>query len=86
MKRWARALALILWVVVVSSLLTRFWILHPDLFPDFPKSVAEYLVELYGARNAEQIADLEILLGLLISIPIVCLASFLAWRTLFRRH
>lgn len=79
MKRTVQAVALALWVIVASGLLTRLWLIHPEMFPEFPKAVAEYLAALYGAQNAEDIADLEILLGLLISLPIVSVFTFLAW-------
>lgn len=42
------------------------------------KNFAEFaakLVELYGAENAEQIADLELILGFLIFLPGVALAT-----------
>ena len=53
-----------LWILVSSALLTRLWLAHPELFPTFPTPLAEYLVNVYGAQNAEEVADLEILVGL----------------------
>lgn len=78
MKRPARTTALVLWIVTVSVLLTRLWLIHPDMFPEFPKPIAEYLAALYGAQNAEDIADLEILIGLSMSVPIVSAITLLA--------
>jgi hypothetical protein len=79
MKRTAQAIALVLLIVVASVLLTRLWLTHPEIFPEFPKPIAEYLATLYGAQNAEDIADLEILVGLSMSVPIVSAFTFLAW-------
>lgn len=80
MKKRTLIAALALWTVVASVILTRLWITHPDLFPEFPKPIAEYLARLFGAQNAEQIADLEILIGMSISVPVVLSVTFIAWR------
>jgi len=87
MKQAAKAAILVLWVIVASALLTRLWLIHPEILPEFPKPLSEYLAALYGARNAEDIADLEILVGLSMSAPIVSVITYLAffvWRG-FRR-
>jgi len=78
MKRPTQAVALIFWIVIASVLLTRLWLIHPEMFPEFPKPIAEYLATLYGAQNAEDVADLEILVGLSMSVPIVSAFTFLA--------
>jgi hypothetical protein len=68
------------WVLFVSVLLTRLWLAHPDVFPSIPIPIAEYLVRAYGAQNAEDVADLEILIGLSISIPVTALVSWASLR------
>ena len=68
-----------LWILVSSALLTRLWLTHPGLFPTFSTPLAEYLVNLYGAQNAEEVADLEILVGLFISLLIVSMLSLFGW-------
>lgn len=65
--------------MAVSVFITRLWLAHPGLFPEFPKPIAEYFVHLYGAQNAEQVADLELLIGFSISIPFVSTITGLAW-------
>jgi hypothetical protein len=83
MKRPILAVALVLWIVAASLLLTRFWLIHHEMFPEFPRPIADYLVLLYGAQNAEEVGDLEILIGLSMSVPIVSAFTFLVciiWR------
>jgi hypothetical protein len=83
MKRPAKAVLIALWVVIASVLLTRLWIAHPEIFPEFPKPLSEYLASMYGAQNAEDIADLEVLVGLLMSVPTVSVITYsllIAWR------
>ena len=87
MKQPAKAVIFILWISIASMLLTRLWIIHPEIFLEFPKPFSEYLAVLYGVRGAEDIADLEILVGLSMSAPIVSVITYLAffvWRG-FRR-
>ncbi len=82
MKRHTRMLVFTLWIIFVSVLLTRLWISQPYLFAEFPKPIAEYFANLYGAQNAEQLADLEILIGLSIFMPLVSALTFIAYRVL----
>lgn len=86
MKRTAQAAVLVVWIVIASVLLTWLWITYPDIFPEFPKPIAEYLATLYGAQNAEEIADLEIFVGLSMSVPIVSVLTFFAWLALRNRR
>lgn len=69
-----------IWVSIASSFTTHLWLTRPDLFPQIPPSFAEKAVRLYGAENAEQVSDLEMLLGFAISIPLVTLVTFVALR------
>ena len=61
LKTGAKIIASLLFVL----LFTRLWLARPDLFPKIPNSISERLVVLYGAQNAEQVADLELLVGVL---------------------
>jgi hypothetical protein len=70
-------------VKFVASLLfvllfTRLWLTKPYLFPQIPESIAKQLVELYGAQNAEQVADLEIIIGLIGSFIVLLALLILA--------
>lgn len=80
MKRIARSIALLLWVFIATVLTTRFWLTHSALFPAIPKPVSTYLVTLYGAQNAEDVADLELLLGFSISLIFVSAITFIGCR------
>lgn len=77
MTRILKYAGFILWILVASVLLTRFWLMHSEIFPQVPASLAEFLVRAYGAQNAEQVADLEILIGLSVSIFAVSLITLL---------
>lgn len=79
MKRAARFALLFISVLASSVLLTRLWLTRPDLFPEFPKPLAEYLVHIYGAQDAEQVADLELLVGLVLSFVVVSAIAALVW-------
>ena len=68
-----------LWILISSALFARLWLAHPELFPAFPTTLAEYLVNLYGAQNAEEVADLEILVGLCLALLIVSVSSLFGW-------
>ena len=71
MKKAVKISIFSLATIIFTGLLTRLWLTKPDLFPAFPKFAAEYLVKLYGAQNAEEVANLELLLGLSLSLAIV---------------
>lgn len=70
MKKAARYLLVLLSVLVSAGLLARLWLTRPEIFPAFPKPLAEYLVTLYGAQNAEEVADLELVVALCLSLLI----------------
>jgi len=68
-----------------SSVLTHLWLTRSDWFPPFPQSLAEKSVRLYGVGNAEQLADLELLIGFFISIPLMIVLTCFALRVLRSR-
>ncbi|KQO79826.1 hypothetical protein ASF29_22550 [Rhizobium sp. Leaf262] len=71
--------------MVASSVLTHLWRTRPDWFPQFPQPLAEKLVGLYGAENAEQVADLGLMIGFGISTPLMIILTFVALRLLRSR-
>ena len=83
MKKPIKIILFILWILVGSVLATRFWLTHPELFPDFPKPAAYFLIDLFGAQGPEEIADLEILTGMVVSMPTLCILT-LACLKLFK--
>lgn len=85
MKRPAFILLFIAWVIVASAVLTRTWLVYPDVFPAIPASLAETLATAYGARNAEEVADLEMLISFGVSVPLVAALSWILLRLVDRR-
>jgi hypothetical protein len=88
MKRAARIFFVGLIGLLSAGFLTRLWLTRPEIFPAFPKPLAEYLVKLYGAQNAEEVADLELLIGLCLSFAIVFAITLLGifiWRWIKRQ-
>ncbi|MCQ8895234.1 hypothetical protein NQT62_02125 [Limnobacter humi] len=54
-------------IFFASLLTTWYWTNYPGFLPDVPEWLGLKLVQLYGAENAEQIADLEVIVGLVVS-------------------
>jgi hypothetical protein len=86
MTKLGRIAALLLCLFIASALLARIWLNYPDLFPEIPRPIAERLVHLYGAQNAEEIADLEILIGLGLSMVFISMLGLIAWMIWRRLH
>ncbi|QCI98526.1 hypothetical protein [Agrobacterium larrymoorei] len=82
MKKTIGAAIFTIWVLVASAFITHLWLTRPDMFPTFPPTLAEKLVSLYGAENAEQVSDLEIIIGFGFSIPLIALITFISLRAL----
>ncbi|WP_407059103.1 hypothetical protein ACKZDW_12640 [Ralstonia syzygii subsp. celebesensis] len=59
----------------------RFFVTHPHLFPSIPESWALWLVDAYGARNQEDVADLEGWTGLVLGFIATSLVTWLALKT-----
>ena len=68
-----------LWIILATAFLTRLWLTNPGAFPQVPKPLALWLVEWYGSRDGEELADLELLFGLTLSFIAVMLATLLGW-------
>jgi len=89
MKVTTKRVLLCMWIFGASLFITKLWTDHPSILPELPIAFSERLAEIYGARNAEDVADLEILLGLVFFIPvvsIVSLAIFLAWHSVCEKR
>ncbi|KAB0632940.1 hypothetical protein [Burkholderia latens] len=63
MKRACEISIGLLCIYLIANLLTLIWITHHEFFPRFPETWANRLADWYGARNAEEVADLEGLVG-----------------------
>jgi hypothetical protein len=79
MKRALIRLSLIIWVLAGTVVLARFLILHHDLFPPFPEAWAIWLINLYGSRDGEELADLEILVALGLAFSAILTVTTLGW-------
>ncbi|WP_175923113.1 hypothetical protein [Burkholderia latens] len=87
MKRACEISIGLLCIYLIANLLTLIWITHHEFFPRFPETWANRLADWYGARNAEEVADLEGLVGLVLFTPpavIIYSLFFRAYRK--RRH
>ena len=84
MTRLLRMTAILAWIALASVALTRLWFAYPDFFPALPAPWADYLLDAYGAENAEDVADLEILIGLVVSVPVVSVVTWAGLRALRR--
>lgn len=71
------------WLVAATLLLTYLWGHNPEMFPQPPVSFSIWLIELYGSKSGEDLADLELLYMLFVSFILVVLVTlflWLAWR------
>lgn len=84
MTRLLRMTAILAWIALASVALTRLWFAYPDLFPALPAPWVDFLLSAYGAENAEDVADLEILIGLVVSVPVVSVVTWAGLRALRR--
>lgn len=72
MKKW-RYFYIFLWLIVAAFILTRWWLRNYEQLPNFSSAVWNWLANGYGARNAEEMADLEFVVTFFNSISIVFL-------------
>jgi hypothetical protein len=78
--RWATT---IIWFIASPLALCAVWARNVDSFPRMPEDFAIWLSNLYGARNGEELADLEDLSMFVVSFIVVAACTFLArlaWR------
>ncbi|AST33979.2 hypothetical protein CDC46_14740 [Ralstonia solanacearum] len=79
--RWRVGTAI--WLMTGTAFFCRFFVSHPDTFRPIPDSWALWLVDASGARNQEEVADLEGWAGLVLGFIATSLATWLAlkaWR------
>lgn len=72
-----------LWIVVASLALCKlwFWVAYSSGAGfTFPEPFAVWITDLYGARNAEEVADVETLLVFGICFVVVALCTWTALR------
>jgi len=66
------------WVIVATLALAFFWGNYPYLFFYLPESLSIWLIEIYGASNGEELADLELLYVFISSFLIVSFLTYVA--------
>lgn len=71
MKKALRALALGLWVVAGTILLSRLWYANPDRFPRFSDSFWRYIDQLFGVANVDDAQNVEFLVVVVVSFTAV---------------
>lgn len=80
-----KAIAVKLILVVISTLFFSFiWLRYPQFFPSLSEDQAIKLVNFFGAKNGEQIADLELYLVMTCSFVFsiaLCLAYIIKAKT-----
>ena len=79
MKKIFRYSLVGLWVLLSTGYLTRWWLTNPDVMPRLPESFWLSLIQLYGSQNGEELADLELLVGLVMFFTIVTLLTLFGW-------
>jgi hypothetical protein len=86
MKKTLHLGLLTTWLTLATLVLAHFWLAYPDMGPQVPPSVAEWLVQLYHSKDGEDLADLEDLFAIAVSFFIVAIftitAYFAWWRYL----
>lgn len=82
------AVAFAAWIIGSLSL-AHVWITNPEIFPTLPMPLWNWLDNIYGSRNAEEVADLEFFVVLALSsiIFLLCFAALIViWRLLQRNR
>jgi hypothetical protein len=71
------------WLLTATHALAYLWGGNLDLVPRPPAAFALWLVNLYGARNGDDIGNLDVIYMLTVSFIVVAVCTFLArlaWR------
>ncbi len=76
MKFSYKYILITIWVIVATLVLSFFWGNYPHRFFYLPESLSIWLIDIYGASNGEELADLELFYVLIMSFLIV---SFLTY-------
>lgn len=70
-----RRFLLAAWLILATLVLAHLALTHPDVGPQVPQPVAIWLADAYGAKNADDIADLETLLVLAASFVTIAVLT-----------
>jgi hypothetical protein len=85
MNNALRVAATALWVVVATVALAWVWGGNLDAVPRPPVSFANWLSDLYGAKDAEDVGRLDVIYMLTVSFIVVVVGTFAA-RWLWKRR
>jgi hypothetical protein len=80
MRKIRRFLMTALGIYLVADLLTLLWVANPRGFPPLPQDLLIAVANRLGAKNAEEIANLEGMSGLVILVPLVTVAFWVCRR------
>lgn len=75
MKKGLRFSLFGLWITISTVIVARLWLTHPDSVPRFPESFWIWLIGVYGSKNGEELADLELLVALCLSLVVMLVLS-----------
>jgi len=78
MKKIIKQTLIGIWITLATLILTYIWGNNPDMFFQPPKAFANWLVDIYGSSNAEELADLELLYVLCCSFLTVLILTISA--------
>ena len=70
----------VLLVSLISILISFIWLRNSHLFPKPPEFIALFIVDLFGAANQEEIANIEFFYIFIISTIIVALVVLLPYK------
>lgn len=82
MKRAIRSTHILLWVICLTGALVTYLFNAPSILAHLPQSFWHYLVLTYDAKNAEEIADVEMLVAFALSFLAAVLLTFVGMRVL----
>ena len=68
-----------LWVLFATVFLARWWLGHPDAMPSFPTYFWVWITDLFGAQNAEDVANVEMWVALCVAFIFVVAITFSSW-------
>lgn len=63
------------WLIFAPLLLAHVWLAYPELGPHVPVALAKRLIDLYGSRDGEDLADLEDLFAFAVSFLLVAILT-----------
>ena len=79
MKSVIRAAFIVLWLLIASAFLTRWWMVSPSatVIPDFPQSFWKWLIDLLDAHDQKSIVVIWV--GLFSSFIVVSILTGIGW-------